>query len=230
MKKIFYIILIALIFTTAYAAGPGQIAPGVLTTNNDLYTGGTVLASNVVLSKVRWTDSPMAFAWPNSGLGSPALVALAAPFSAITVLAFEDGDVLNGIAQVPHTICPAALAVSNNLYTELHAHVTPVSSPPANQNRTRIVLNYSVSSIGGAMYGPYCTTTDVVMTSGQIGQHYIDAAHIDATNWWPGISALYYATITRIAAPLSNYTGRVSITSDVHFPVDRMGSGEEAAP
>jgi hypothetical protein len=220
---------------TIGVATTGDIASAVssLVATNDsraLRFTNEVTVGNLLLVEPRWTDSPMVFMWPGVGIGSPSLRAFDAPFAGITTLAFEDNDVLHGVAQIPHSIAQTNAANVDTLFTELHAHITPLTAPPANANRTRIVFTYSACNIGGAMAGPWVTTNEVVLTAGQIGQHYADAAQIAPTNFWPGISAIYFATMKRIAATASNYTGYISITSDIHFPMDRIGSAEETAP
>jgi hypothetical protein len=145
----------------------------------------------------------------------------------VTTLGFDDGDVLHGAAQLPHSIALTNAQNVASLYTELHGHVIALTAPPANANRTTFQAIYGVASIGGTFYGPITNTVTIVLATNT--HHYVDFAHIAATNYWPGISAIYWASFTRVASPSSNFTGKVGFTSDVHYPIGRLGSNQEAS-
>ena len=174
----------------------------------------------------KWTDSPMVFAWPNSGPGSPSLTAIAG-LPGVNTLGFDDNDELNGAAQLPHGIAQTNAQNVASLFTELHCHVIPLTAPPADANRTQVQAIYGVASINGTFYGPLTNTVTVVLSTNT--HHYVDFPHINATNYWPSISAIYWATFKRVASPSSNFTGKVGITADVHYPIGRLGSNQEAS-
>lgn len=192
-------------------------------------TSGTLnVSSNLVLNTIKWKDSPMIFAWPTGGGGAPALTTIASPYNAISVLGFQDNNVLDGIAQVNHDIVNTNAANINSLYTEIHCHVIALTAPPSDANRTQIQVVYAAAKIGGTLYGPITNITEVVM--GTNTHHLVEFGHLAATNFWPNISGQYYATFKRIASVNSNFSGRINITADVHYPVDRLGSAFDNAP
>lgn len=221
---------LAAILILLAGAAQAQFAP-VVTSNSTLYiarTNGPVAITNIngitaanvgaISTNVAWDDSPMVFSWQQAGAVAPTRTA----FRGINILAYGDNDELDFMSQIRHTIAPS----NTLLYTEPHAHVLAVDSLPPTANRTRLQIVYYGAAVNGTLYGPVSNVTEVALSSNT--HHYVDFQHLDFTNFYPGFSGKFWGTLKRLAAASSNYAGNISLDGDFHFPVNRLGTPQEA--
>lgn len=198
---------------------------GCLYATNCIISGGTVTATNVLLSADRWIDSAMIFEAKNAGLGTPTYAALPSPFNGISTLEFKDNDEISFMVQFNHNIAP-----SNNVrYVEPHAHVLPTSVPDATHQWTSLRIIYAGASIDGILNGPWTNT--VSFNVGTNKHSMVEFSHLMNSTWYPGISGKCWGTIKRIPVDTStNFTGNISVDGDFHYPIDRFGSASDSAP
>ena len=194
---------------------------------NGTFTNGSVMATNFLLSQIKWVDSPVQFSWTAVGANALSEATLTAPFNGIGGLALVDGKSLNGQCQIGHNVAPSN-AANASLYTEVHGHAIGTTAPSAAANRTYLDFYYAPANIGGTLYGPITNTLELVVSANT--HHLVECGHLTYSNWAPNISAMYYLTIARRAHGTSNYTGGLIISADVHYPIDRLGSASDNAP
>lgn len=208
----------ATIIETARFHALGIILNGPITNNATIYT------TNVIWTTERWIDSPMNFSWTNAGGTAPSLVAMPAPFDGIQTLTFADNNQIDFVCQLNHSVAPS----NGTRYVEPHAHVLPMLAPPTDANRTQLRIIYAGAAIGGQLYGP--VTNQVEFTVSTNTHTMVEFSHLLNSTHYAGLSGQYWGTIKRIAAANSNYAGTISISADFHYPVDRLGSSQDASP
>lgn len=208
--------------STQYVAA--AIGPLVNTNDPRTVTLGNITASNLVLSAVRWTDTPMKFTSPWTGIAAPTRTAISW-LPGQSTMAFDVSDEADAEAQLGHNITTKS---NSSLYVEYHGHLLPTSVPATNANLVTFRLVYSAGRLNDFVYGPRTSTVTVALSSNT--HTYVDFEQLNFTNHTPSISTIYWGTFTRIAAPSNSYPNRVGFNADVHYPVDRLGSAEETSP
>jgi hypothetical protein len=186
---------------------------------------GTIYASNVILSTLRYDDCPFVFSWTNGGATEP-VISLLSNASPIVALGLADNGIMNGVAQISHRVCG-----SNTIgYIELHCHLLAMGNPAPSANRTQVRCQWVMAPLNGTITAVQSNQVEVAL--GTNTHHILEFGHAYFTNgFYPGISGQIWASFTRISGSGgSNYPGRINLNADVHFPIDRFGSAGDAAP
>lgn len=210
---------------TNFNGGNVKIQQGAVTAS------GTVTATNFLLSTPRWVDSPIQYVWPSGGPTAPALTIPDGGLVGGLGLT-ETADELLGVCQINHQVCASNTAYAQNLYTEIHLHMQPATKPTSSTTNATFRLTYTAGNIGGNYYGPFVVTNTIGMNTVTNRTHYLlEFGHIPASNYFPTISAIYRLKVEHIASAAQDYSGAIIVDGiDVHYPIDRLGSSQDASP
>lgn len=198
---------------------------------------GTITATNIVTSAIKWVDLNINYALSVSGPSAPSLVSVTNPASGSVIkqLAFDNNDELFGQCQLPHTS-----AITNAsfpaFYTEPHVHFDTIGTLNSTHSNVTWRIEWEWANInGGWVRG---TNQETMGITNNFTHYMLDLGHI--TNNPPmNISAVFRCRLTRPASATQEYDSGVNSHTvvldafDLHVPVgnqNAIGSSTDIAP
>lgn len=191
-------------------------------------TGDTVM-TNAVLKKPQWVDVTLNYAYSVTGPSAPSLTAVTNS-SAIQALAFDNGDILYAIGQMPHN-----LAVTNsifpNFYFNPHVHFCTIGTLNNTHSNVTWRMEWDLANVNGGW--TTAGTNSVTMGVTNNFTHYVVSLG-PITNAVPSeISAVFRCRIMRPASVAQDYSNSHDVLflgTDLHVPVGNdtaIGSREQ---
>lgn len=193
--------------------------PATVIVTYDTATNMTV-GGNLLLSTPKWVDVPVNYAYSVTGPSAPTLTATTSN-ALISVLGFDNGDILYGIAQMPHN-----LAVTNsafpNFYIQPHVHFSVDKYIDNTHTNVTWTMVWQWADENGNFTTLQGTNTVTTGIGTDAGAKHVIASLGYITNNAAGITGIFRCRLTRPASVAQDYSNAHDVflnALDLHVPI-----------